>query len=79
MNQEIYELADTLRHKFPELGFEVIDFAESKSEFYIAVVSSGPDYAPELGAELPPGWKFRGWTNPDQRNNIGVVVRSRLP
>jgi hypothetical protein len=76
MISEFEALASKLRQKFPDVNFEVIEDDSLEACFYISVLSSGPDYAPELRQELPESWVFSGWHNPDQRNNMGVIKKS---
>lgn len=78
MESEFSKLAKELRKKYPEVYFEVIEDDSLEAGFYISVLSSGPDYAPEIAAELTPGWLFSGWRNPDQRNNMGVIKKALI-
>lgn len=69
------ELASQLEVIYPTLGFEVFEDNEAPDGFYIAVLSSGPDFGPDLQATLTAEWRFSGWGCPDQRNNMGTIKK----
>ena len=55
MCTKISEVLAHLQKKHPELHFEINDFEDSVSEHSIGVLSTGPDYSPDLQEDLPDG------------------------
>ena len=73
--EKLFDLVATqLSQDNPGMSFEVFDDDGFPGGFAIGVLSTGPDYAPDLQEQLPPAWRFLGWRNPEQRNNMSTIV-----
>jgi hypothetical protein len=72
---EFSQLASRIVEAFPEVYADVYGYDDAPGGYCIALLSSGPDHAPEIQKVVPPGWSFSGWKNPDQRNNMAVVKK----
>jgi hypothetical protein len=69
------EIVSLLEAKFPEVGCDIYEDDEAPDGYAIGLLSTGPDHAPPIEDFLPDDWRFSGWKNPDQRNNMGTVKK----
>ena len=73
---ECQELVRVLEKRFPRLQFEVERDLDVRGNHYIFVLSDGPDYLPDLKPVVFDSWRWSGWVNLDQRNNMCVIKKA---
>ncbi len=75
---EFRQLEADLQKKFPLLIFEVLDDDEAPEGLYIAVLSTGPDYGPDLRLDLPGALEFFWLELPRSTQQYGIYQETHF-